>query len=299
MARSCDFAVVKIAPDPIRDEALNGAIVVFRTEGLEVHLTPNPERLRTVVPSLSADSLDELSSALRALDMPDLSTADRIQRLRSLPGVTVSDHGTLLGEGDDQLQARVREVVSRMLTAMRAPSLPAPKITHLTKELVSTFKREKLLGRRGEAIEQHKIVRNVPVSADGTLRADFVAKNRKMHVTETVDLRTEGELTTARMKDIAVAALTLDEARRHFGKSTQRYFIYAARSPAERQAQGYLRAAEHHAEHVFNFASRDDRAAYLDFMFEALRGDIAGSARMATTREPSNKPRLVRRPRRH
>jgi hypothetical protein len=56
---------------------------------------------------------------------------------------------------------------------------------------------------------KHKVVRNVPVSSDGTLRADFVAKNRIMHVTETADLRTPGDLTVSRLKDIAVAAMTL------------------------------------------------------------------------------------------
>jgi hypothetical protein len=34
MARSYDYAVVKIAPDPIRDEALNVALVILRPEPL-------------------------------------------------------------------------------------------------------------------------------------------------------------------------------------------------------------------------------------------------------------------------
>jgi hypothetical protein len=102
----------------------------------------------------------------------------------------------------------------------------------------TTFKREKLLGHGDEAIDKHKVFRNIPATSDGLLRADFVAKTRKMHVTETVDLRTDGDLSIGRMKDIAVAAVTLDEAKRFFGRNTQRYFIYAAKSAAERQARG-------------------------------------------------------------
>jgi hypothetical protein len=124
-----------------------------------------------------------------------------------------------------------------------------------------------------------------------------------MHVTETVDLRTEGDLSASRLKDIAVSAVTLDEAKRKYGKSTQRYFIYAGDRTAERQARGYLNAAEHHADHVFNFASRDDKAKYLDFVFAALRGDLAGSARLhpviagrKSTRKPSSE-RMVAPPR--
>jgi hypothetical protein len=82
------------------------------------------------------------------------------------------------------------------------------------------------------------------------------------------------------MKDIAVAAVTLDEAKRKFGKKTQRYFVYAGSASAEKQARGLLRAAEHHAEHVFNFASKMDKGRYLDHIFAAMRGDLAGTARV-------------------
>ena len=188
----------------------------------------------------------------------------------------MSEPGTLFGETEAELMGHVGDLVPRMLSAVRARvSATVPKITRLTKELSHTFSREKLLGRGEEAINQHKIVRNVSVSSDVKLRADFAARNRVMHITETVDLRTDGKVSTARMKDIAVAAMTLDEAKRTFGRSTQRYFIYAGGAAAERQARGFLQAAQHHADHVFNYSSRDDRASYLDFMFSALRGDLA------------------------
>jgi hypothetical protein len=186
----------------------------------------------------------------------------------------------LYGETDAEIEKHIHSLVSRLLTPVRVPTVGRPpKATRLTKELAATFRHEKLLARGDEGLERHKIVRNVPVSPDGSLRADFVAKNRRLHVTETVELRSEGELTPTRMKDIAVAAVTLDEAKRAFGPSTQRYFLYAANASAERQARGYLDVARHHTEYLLNFASRDDRAKYFDFIFAALRGDLAGVAR--------------------
>jgi hypothetical protein len=282
MAHSYDYAVVKIAPDPIRDEALNVALVILHPEHLDVRITPNPERLRAVAPALQPKMLEELRTALRAVDNPTLTTDQRIERLRDLPGISVSGAGTLYAENEVQLDDHIGNLVSRLLKSIRAPAtVPSPKVTRLTKELSAAFRREKLLGRGEDALDRHKIVRNVAVSSDGALRADFVAKNRKMHVTETVDLRTDGDLTAARLKDIAVSAVTLDEAKRTFGRSTQRYFIYAGNRAAEQQARGYLNAAEHHADHVFNFISKDDRARYFDFVFAALRGDLVGSVRLA------------------
>ena len=106
-----------------------------------------------------------------------------------------------------------------------------------------------------------------------------------------VDLRTSGQLTTGRLKDIAVAAVTLDEAKRTFGRGTRRYFVYAGSASAEKQARGYLRAAEYHADEVFNFLSRTDRAAYLDYIFAALRGDLAGVARLGAPVGKNVRPR--------
>jgi hypothetical protein len=291
MAHSYNFAVVKFVPDEIRDEALNAAIVILGAEGLEVRVTPNPERLRAIAPKLGPDTLDELKKSLESLDIKDLPTDKRISLLRRLPGVIISEPGTLHAGTDVELRDHVDNLVNRLLTTVRAhaTALALPKATALVQELSTTFRKENLLGRGEEDLSKHKVVRNVAVSADGSLSADFVAKNRVMHVTETADLRAPGGISNSRLKDIAVAAVTLDEAKRKFGRSTKRYFVYAGSASAEKQARGYLRAAEHHAEQIFNFASKIDRAAYLDHIYAALRHDLAGVARVgsnvaATTR---------------
>ncbi len=284
MAHSYDFAVVKFVPDAIRDESLNAAIVILGPDRLDVRVTPNPERLHAIAPRLVADTLDDLKKSLEALNSANLPVSERLSLLRRLPGIVISEPGKLHVESTTELPDHIDSLVGRLLTTIRSSAdLPAvPKTTALIQELSTTFRKEKLLGRGEEDLPKHKVVRNIAVSSDGTLRADFVAKNRVMHVTETADLRTSGELTMSRLKDIAVAAMTLDEAKRAFGRRTQRYFVYAGSATAERQARGYLSAAEHHAEKVFNFSSRIDRAAYLDHIFAALRGDLASAARLST-----------------
>jgi hypothetical protein len=198
------------------------------------------------------------------------------------PGIVISEPGTLHADNATELQSNIDSLVARLLTTVRAPvPLAVPRATALVQELSVTFRRERLLGHGDEDLSKHKVVRNIPVSSDGSLRVDFAAKNRVMHVTETVDLRTRGDLSAARLKDIAVAAITLDEAKRKFGRGTQRYFVYAGPSSAEKQARGFLRAAEHHAEKVFNFSSKMERGSYLDHIFAALRHDLAGVARLS------------------
>lgn len=295
MARSYNFAVVKFVPDAIRDKSLNAAIIILGADGLDVRVTPNPERLHAIAPRLMFDTLDELKRSLEALDVPSLPLTERLAQLRRLPGVVISEPGTLHAENAAELNNHIDSLVARLLTTIRAPApLAVPKTTALIQELSKTFRKEKLLGR-GEELSKHKVVRNVAVSSDGSLRADFVAKNRFLHVTETADLRTGGELTSARLKDIAVAAVTLDEAKRTFGRGTRRYFVYAGSASAEKQASGYLRAAQHHADEVFNFSSKSDRAAYLDHIFAALRHDLAGVARVSAQVGKIVRPRAITR----
>jgi hypothetical protein len=299
MARSFDFAVVKIVPDPLRDEALNAAVVVLLPDGLEVHVAPNPERLRAIAPAFTSEVLDHLASALRNVDQKSASTTDRLGILRRLPGVLISEPGTLQSENDAELRSHISGLVNRLLSPVRLPlQKPTVKTTALIRELAKVFRREKLLGHDEDALKQHKIIRNHPISPDGSIKADFVAKNSAYHVTETVDLRTPGELTMVRVKDIAVAAVTLDEAKRKLGRRTQRYFVYAATSAEERRARGFLDVAEHHAEHVFNYSSHDDRSHYLDFMLSALRGDLASKARQDDGRVSRPPRRRVSRKRR-
>jgi hypothetical protein len=296
MARSYDFAVVKFVPDAVRDESLNAAIIVLGADGLDVRVTPNPERLHAIAPRLMSDTLEELKRSLESLDVKGLPLAERLAQLRRLSGVVISEPGTLHAENIRELNNHVDSLVARLLTPVRTPApMTVLRATALVQELSKTFRKEKLLGRGDEDLLKHKVVRNIPVSSDGSLRADFVAKNRVMHVTETVDLRTSGDLSNARLKDIAVAAVTLDEAKRTFGPRTQRYFVYAGTAAAEKRALGFLRAAEHHAEKVFNFSSRNDRASYLDYIFAALRHDLAGVARLSAQTKKNTRGAMARR----
>jgi hypothetical protein len=270
---------------PVRAESLNAAIIILGAHGLDVRLTPNPERLHAIAPKLVPETLDELKKSLESLYVSGLALPEQLAQLRRIPGVIISEPGTLHAENAAELSGHLDSLVARLLTPVRAPATSGmPKTTALVQELSTTFRKEKLLGRGDEDLSKHKVVRNVAVSSGGSLRADFVAKNRFVHVTETVDLRSANEVTTARLKDIAVAAVTLDEAKRQFGRGTQRYFVYAGSASAEKQARGYLSAAEHHAEKVFSFSSRVDRAHYLDHIFAALRHDIAGVARVRAAR---------------
>ena len=121
MARSCDFVIVKFVPDAIREESLNAAIVVLGTDGLDVRVTPNPERLRVIAPHVAPQALDELKKSLISLDDVTLPITERIERFRRLPGVSISEPGTIQVDSRADLDRNIDSLVGRLLTTVRAP----------------------------------------------------------------------------------------------------------------------------------------------------------------------------------
>jgi hypothetical protein len=141
--------------------------------------------LQAVEGGIAAAGLDQdLMQAI--LDEPDSldskdpigPTKQRIAIARALitnRRILIFDEATsaLDYESERAIQDNMQEIAKghRASAVDRRP----PKATRLTKELAATFRHEKLLARGDEGLERHKIVRNVPVSPDGSLRADFVA----------------------------------------------------------------------------------------------------------------------------
>jgi len=84
MARSYSFAVLRLAPDPARGEAVNLGIVVFRDEDVDVRLGEVMTRARALYPEASADQLHEGVELFRRFGAVKLSVSDRHRSLSRL-----------------------------------------------------------------------------------------------------------------------------------------------------------------------------------------------------------------------
>jgi hypothetical protein len=136
------------------------------------------------------------------------------------------------------------------------------KGTRLAISLRNAFKSDRVLAQKGEDLSAHRVVPNVELATG--LVADFVLKNGAMHIIETVDASGEASTAIRVIKDIALSALTIEQARITYGEnSTVGRLVYHASADTETIATSALLAAEHQRIELINWASADDQRKLL------------------------------------
>lgn len=262
MSRKFEYAIVQLA-DRNRQERLNAALAIFTDQGLDLRV---PRRLDKLHALSSALNVEDVRASLGHLvnfdqivrDQGRLTVESRIQSLAALTSLEFSGRSFFVAP----TSAAYEDWADRLLKLLVEPepkqARHVRKRTNLLAVVKSAFRAERVLAKPGEDLSQHRLVSNVVIS-EGLL-ADFVLKNGVMHVIETVDASNEEFSVKKVITDIAVSALTLEQARMKFGeKSTQAKIVYDASAAVERIAMPSLEAAARQGAELFNWASFDDR----------------------------------------
>lgn len=273
MARSYDFAVVRMAPDPARGEALNVGIMVFQPERVDLVFGEVLTRARHFYPSADQELLDEAASLFARLDLPNFPTEERHRALSRIGLFELSDLGCFSVEDDrpETYQANVARLLA-MFTGRRGQSKRQKKgVPRLTTAVRNLFRQEKVLATAGDAaaIGSHKIVPEWPIPTRPSLKADLALKNRIMRVCEIVELKLEHDGPPP--ASLFEGVVTLDVAQQEV-KAEQRVLAYRAFGPTARIDEA-LAIAHMHATKLVNWDAPRERD---DFVNEWI--DAANSA---------------------
>ena len=267
MARCYKFSLLRVSASPPRDERLNVGLAVFRDGRLDVRLLRSLSKLNALSLSYDIDLIRSTAESLKDLDrsLSDGRGPGEV-RLSKLKEVAAFDFSPM-GEFDARSPDAYEQQVSFLLKSFVEPE-PAPKKTSrgkgtkLVASLRNAFKSGRVLAQRGEDIDAHRVVPNVELATG--LVADFVLKNGAMHVIETVDASAEASNVIKAIKDIALSALTIEQARMTYGDgATVGRLVYQASSEMEALASSALLAAEHQRIELINWASGDDQRRLL------------------------------------
>ncbi len=262
MARSYEFAVAQFRTAALRDERLNVAVVVVGAE-LAVYVPKSLDKLRAISAALQVDQvrralerLPEVDRAIGGGSQPTAST--RFQELATVSPIAFSSVGTFHAENKDSYDRWVSALLKQLVEPEQpATKVPRPKATKLFADVKKAFASERVLARKGEGLEAHRIVTNHRL-ADG-LDADLLLKNGAMHVVQTVDASSEESSIVRARNEIAVSALVFEHARMSHREPTKARLIYRATSANEQHLSPSLLAAEHQGAELINWESRDAR----------------------------------------
>lgn len=267
MAPCFKFSLLRIAASPPRDERLNVGIAIFRDGMLDVRLLRSLGKLSALSLAYDPDSVRSAAEVLKELDHTLSESSDseetRLSKLGDFGAFDFSPLGQFEAPSPDAYEQRIAFLMKSFVEPEPAQKkAQRGKGTRLVAALRHAFRGDRILAQRGEDLGAHRIVPNVELATG--LIADFVLRNGAMHVIETVDASGEASSGIRAIKDIALSALTIEQARITYGdNATIGRLVYQASAETEAMASSALLAAEHQRIELINWASGDDQRKLL------------------------------------
>ncbi|RUT97952.1 DUF3037 domain-containing protein [Mesorhizobium sp. USDA-HM6] len=267
MPHSYRFAIVRLEPNDGRGERLNLGIVVLRNDSLDVRVTRSLDRARVLSAALDQQVLLDLFSNLQDIDDRArvegfVDEGERIARFARLGPLTVAKAGQFTADSQQAYESRIATILERLIEPEPAPRKNREKRTRLYSQVKRVLKDQRILARREEGLDSHRIVAGYEL--DEGLVADLVLRNGAFHVFETVDASGDEASFRKAVSEIAISALVIERAKMKFGeKTTKARLIYSTSAALEKLARPSLDAAAHQGVELVNWASSADRNNFL------------------------------------
>lgn len=263
MAHTYSYSILTAVPDVRRGERVNVGAAVYLADRLDVRLS-GVAKLRALTGEGWDQFLIEAARNLRQLYEPGDHHNDLSARIALLHGaITLSGTGWFSVESISEYEDSVQQILRTLVDRPRPPS--RPKSTRINTEIARQLKRTKVLAASDEGLDEHKVVRYFPISAEEELTADFAAKNGRYYVVATLDLR----MPTVGRKDACEKAIVLDKAKQRFGEDTELIGVYAGIQSA-RQYRSSIELLKDYSGVTFNWLEHDQRANYLALIHQAV-----------------------------
>lgn len=282
MAHSFSFAIVRIAPDDVRDERINVGVVVFRDGRLDLRLAARIQKIRAISGILTLADIEGVGTAFSRIDELSLALTDapveqRYLAISRVGPFALSSLGSFVAQDEDAYEARISYIIRSYVDTEVSQRAAKSKRSRLLTIVKKAFREERVLALNDEDLTSHRIVSEFTV--DDGLVADLALKNGVMHVVETVDATSDVESLRKAVADFGVSSLVLERARMKFGDKTTTRLVYSASSQIEAHVAPSLEALENQGVCLINWA---DEAAQLAFVSELTQ--LANPREKATRR---------------
>lgn len=254
------YGVLAHYPQPNRTEHANIGIVVFLADGsVRVHFGQDLKKLRAMDPQTNLEAVRSWESGL-----PKMLAGQTVEQatafLRHFGQWKLSSTlGKFAYTDEESYLARVTNALHSLVSAPKSERRERSDASRLHMDLKAAFGAKGWLGRN---IDKHEIVERHPIGPMTT--AEFALQNGRLHVIESLDLRTSNP--SAKRHDARSKALTLDMARKA-SKTAARYAVLAGiDSPMLKEAQALM---EDYSERVFTWENPTNMNQLMDMLGRA------------------------------
>lgn len=224
------------------------------------------KKLQAISSAFDEDTVRRAAENLRSTDdyvrSECVSSDERLAKLADFSPFSFSSVGQFFSHSSQSYNFEVSELLRRLVEPEPAPIKVREKSSPLLSMVKRAFRQERVMAKKGEDLSAHRVVSGLQL-AEG-LAADLVLKNGAMHIIETVDATNPDVALRKIISDIAVSALTIEQARIVFGAAeTNGRIVYSASSTAESAATPALEAAAHQGIELINWASDSDKIKFV------------------------------------
>ena len=276
MARTYEFSVLRLEPNPLRAESVNLGLIVFREGSVDVRFGRVLTRARAIMPDFDVAQLDQITDTYERLGQVDLPVDEKHRTLRRIGVASLGDrnHFTVSSDSPPDYEAKVQELLGLFVGEKRARTNSVRASRTLIADVRAEFRKLDVLAAVGDsnAIKDHRIVPEWPIPQRPSLKADLALKNGDMRVCEVVDLNLQENHSLP--GTFYSGVVTLEQAE-SLAEAKQRIFAYRAVGNKNRIDEA-LEIADTHATLLVDLSNHKQRRRFVDEWTAAAQG--AGTA---------------------
>lgn len=264
MARTYEYAVLRLEPNPLRAESVNLGVVVFRDGEVDVRFGRVLTRARAIMPDFGPELFSQITETYERLGRVDLSDAERHRTLSRVGIASLGERKNFSVQNDcaDGYEAKVQEILGLFVGEKRTDHKRIRGSKTLIADIRNDFRQLNVLAAVGDAsaIMDHRIVPEWPIPKRPSLKADLALKNGDMRVCEVVDMNLEEN--HALPSSFYSGIVTLEQAE-SLANAKQRVFAYRAKGNSQKISEA-LEIADMHATKLVDLSVRKQRRDFVD-----------------------------------
>jgi hypothetical protein len=265
MAHIFNYAVLMAIPDTRRGERVNIGIIVFLRDRTDVRFS-ELRKIRALRGGNWERYVADVQRSISSNYDGEVDPRRFLSGFSMLEGIIqCSELAWFSIERPEEYETQVREILSALVQRPRAERITVPS-TRINTEITRAFRLSRVLARGDEPIDQGMVVRNVPISVEDDLTADFGLRNGVYHIAATLDLRRAN----VDKGHAAIKAITLHRASDSFDGEVRKIGVYAAPHDAI-QFRPHIHMLGEYADDTYNWADPTQREKFLHSIYDAMR----------------------------
>lgn len=247
--KTATYYVISHYPSRFKSEHVNIGIVVFiGGDDIRVHFIDDLKKVKVVDPNAKIETIRSWESTLPAL-LLEQQQEKRVEFLQNFGSWTIPEvPGSFVFDNSKDYLARVATLMEHLAVARPRHRPTREHVSRLHLDVKDQFQ---IHGWLGKNIKNHEIVARYELRDE--VNAEFALMNGRLHVIETLDLRTSN--LSEKRKEARSKALVLHEAKR-IDSNAQTYTIIAGLN--QQDTQGTRELMNDYSERVVRWEDTGD-----------------------------------------